>query len=92
MKKIYSVSLTTVSYILFTLLVISYFLQVPFRPLAKFISIFALLFALANCRNWLKLFKRPFVCIVCIYQYVYLLSHLIQILPLEKSFDFRKFF
>lgn len=67
MKKIYSVSLTTVSYILFTLLVISYFLQVPFRPLAKFISIFALLFALANCRNWLKLFKRPLFCLYCLY-------------------------
>ncbi len=65
--KNYSVSLTTVNYILFSLLVISYFLQVPFRPLAKFISIFALLFALANCRNWLKLFKRPLFCLYCLY-------------------------
>lgn len=67
MKKLYSVSLSTIKYILFSLLVISYFLQVPFRPLAKFISIFALLFALANYRSWLKLFKRPLFCLYCLY-------------------------
>ena len=67
MKKIYSVSLATVKYILFSLLVISYFLQVPFRLLAKFISVFALFFALANYRSWLKLFKRPLFCLYCLY-------------------------
>ena len=67
MKKIYSVSLATVKYILFSLLVLCYFLQVPFRLLANFISVFALLFALANYRSWLKLFKRPLFCLYCLY-------------------------
>ena len=66
MKKNY-LSLTIINYTIFTLITLCYFLQVPFRPLAKFISVFALFFALINLKKWIQIFKQPLFCLYCLY-------------------------
>lgn len=63
----FSFKLKTLKHIAFCLVLICYFLQVPFRPLAKFISVFALLFALLTYKDWLKLFTKPMFCVYCLY-------------------------
>lgn len=63
----FSLQLKTLKHLTFCLLLICYFLQVPFRPLSRFISVFALLFALLTYKNWLKLFAKPMFCFYCLY-------------------------
>lgn len=62
-----SLQLKTLKHFTFCPLLVCYFLQVPFRPLAKFISVFALLFAILTYKDWLKLFTKPIFCFYGLY-------------------------
>ena len=65
--KYFSISVKFLKHFAFFLLVFCYFLQVPFRPLARFISVFALVFAILAYRDWIKIFIRPVFCIYGLY-------------------------
>lgn len=65
--KHFSLSICSLKHLIFSLLVLCYFLQVPFRPLARFISVFALMFALITYKDWIKLFTRPAFCAYGLY-------------------------
>lgn len=69
-------------------LISCYFLQVPFRGLAKFISIFALLFLLSTYRNWSKIFSKTTFCVYALYLSLTLLLNAFRESPLSKIIRF----
>lgn len=62
-----AISLRTAKRFVWCFLLLSYFLQVPFRPLSKFISVFSLVFLVLTYRDWINPFKRPLFCLYAIY-------------------------
>lgn len=57
------ISLRTVKHLVWCLLLACYFLQVPFRLLSRFITIFAFVFLLLTYKDWLRLFRKPLFCL-----------------------------
>lgn len=60
-------SIKTLKHTVFLLFIFCSFLQVPFKPLSRFISVFALIFALLSYKKWIKIFRMPLFCIYGLY-------------------------
>lgn len=80
-----SVSIRALKHLCFCLLSFCYFLQVPFRSLSRFISVFALLFVLLSYKKWIKIFRLPLFCIYGLY-----VSFCILIVVVNETIDASK--